>query len=284
MPWWLKICAKIVLARLPMKYGLWRTLKLFRHGAMVDPDYALKVFRRHHQAVQDYRPLQPGFTALELGPGDSVLSALLVKAFGGQYCTLVDSGDFADKSPETYRQAVSEYQKLGHLNLPPLEDIVSREKVLELTNSTYLCHGVLSLQTLPEQSVDFIWSQAVLEHVLLNEVRENLTQMRRIIRDDGICSHRVDLKDHLTSGLNNLRFSRALWEGELFSKSGFYTNRIRFSEYLKLFEEAGFTVQVTAIEKWDKLPISRHALNTEWRDLPEEELLVSGFDVLLTPI
>lgn len=282
LPWWIKISSKIVLARLPVKYALWRHLQLFRHGAMVDPDYALEVFKGHFQAVGPNR-LTGGFTALELGPGDSLLSALLVRAFGGGACYLIDSGDFADRTPATYQRAVQRYRDLGYDDLPPIEDLTSVETMLDLTRGRYLAEGLNSLRSLADKSVDFIWSQAVLEHVRRAEFPETLRQMRRIIREDGVCSHRIDLKDHLTGGLNNLRFSPEIWEGELFSRSGFYTNRLRRGELMQMFEEANFEPETVKIDRWDKLPLARSALHSTWADLPLEELGVSGLNVILRP-
>ena len=65
-------------------------------------------------------------------------------------------------------------------------------------------------------------------------------ELFRILKPNGVCSHRVDLRDCLDGGLNNLRFSEARWEDALFRKSGFYTNRIRFREMVEIFEQAGF--------------------------------------------
>jgi len=45
-----------------------------------------------------------------------------------------------------------------------------------------------------------------------------------------MCSHRVDLRDHFGSALNNLRFSDKKWELDWIANSGFYTNRIRLQE------------------------------------------------------
>ena len=67
------------------------------------------------------------------------------------------------------------------------------------------------------------------------------------------------------------------------AKSGFYTNRIRYSEMLAIFKKAGFKVDVTIIETWDKLPIPRSKLSYDFRDLSDEDLCVSVFDVLLKP-
>jgi hypothetical protein len=98
---------------------------------------------------------------------------------------------------------------------------------------------------------------------------------------NGICVHRVDLKDHLGGTLNNLRFSHAIWEGKLFRSSGFYTNRIRFGEMLDVFKCAGFECHLPRVVRWETLPTPRANLNASFRQLPDEDLLVSGFDVVL---
>ena len=96
-----------------------------------------------------------------------------------------------------------------------------------------------------------------------------------------MCSHQIDLKDHLSSGLNNLRFKRRIWESNVFSQSGFYTNRVRFSALIEIFKKIGFKVEVDEVNVWKKLPIKKEKLNQEFSVLPEEELLVKDFSILL---
>ncbi len=103
----------------------------------------------------------------------------------------------------------------------------------------------------------------------------------RILKSDGVCVHRVDLKDHLGGGLNNLRFSEATWEGALFRKSGFYTNRIRFVEMVEIFEQAGFICTLPQVLRWEQLPTPHKKLNPSFRQLTDDDLLVSGFDIVL---
>lgn len=52
---------------------------------------------------------------------------------------------------------------------------------------------------------------------------------------------------------------------------------------LALFEKCGFSVEESRVDKWDRLPIARQKLSRSFRDLPEDDLLVSGFDVILLP-
>lgn len=108
-----------------------------------------------------------------------------------------------------------------------------------------------------------------------------MRESRRIQSPSGIGSHRVDLRDHLGGALNSLCFRERVWESEFMSKSGFYTNRIRYSQMLELFQQAGFKVEILNVDRWTHFPTPRHKLAIPFRELPEEELFVSAFDILL---
>ena len=111
-----------------------------------------------------------------------------------------------------------------------------------------------------------------------------MSQLRRVMKPGGISSHRVDLRDHLGGALNNLRFSRPVWESSLMRSSGFYTNRIRFSTMLGEFRRSGFDVDVLNVERWGELPTPRARIVEPFRSMNDEELRVRGFDVLLKPV
>ena len=278
LPWWLKIGAKLVLSRLPAAYGLWQRLGLFRHGYMDTARYAMDVFSSHVQRAGLTGRLA-GKTVLELGPGDSVATALVAKALGAR-AILVDAGPFARPDVGAYRPLADALRAAG-LDPPPLDDVTTLDELLAVCDASYLTHGLASLRGIADESVGLVFSQAVLEHVRKHEFLATQQALARILKPDGVCSHRVDLRDHLGGGLNNLRFSERLWESSFFAKSGFYTNRIGFDGMLKAFEQAGFEVQVTDVRRWDALPIDRRHLAGEFRHSADEVLTVSGFDVVL---
>jgi SAM-dependent methyltransferase len=155
--------------------------------------------------------------------------------------------------------------------------------LLRTCRASYGTAGLVSLKTVPDASVDFIWSHAVLEHVRRGEFEDFARECRRVLRADGVCSHQIDLGDHLGGGLNNMRIGSRWWEAEWMARSGFYTNRLRKAEILRMFESAGFAVKVRSVLRWPHAPIARSALAPEFRDLPLEELLVRGFEVVLRP-
>ena len=89
IPWWAKLGTKVALSQLPVDYQRWRGLPVFRHGAMEDSDYALRVFRTHVERTIGF---VEGRTVLELGPGDSVATAVCAAAYGAARIYLVDAG------------------------------------------------------------------------------------------------------------------------------------------------------------------------------------------------
>lgn len=279
IPWWLRIAIKLVLSRIPLGYRLFAALGVFRHGRMEDPSYALGVFSRHFERA-DIGARRADFVGLEFGVGDSVASALIAKAHGARSCYLVDAGRFSVEDLETYRAMAKALADQGH-DLPTMDDANSLDDVLAIYNGEYLTDGLRSLQAIPANSVDFAWSNAVLEHVRRDEFAAVMAQFKRVLKPDGVISHRVDLKDHLGGALNNHRLSSALWEKDWFATSGFYTNRLSYSQMLARFEQAGFAVEILRTDRWESLPTPKNKMAKEFQSLEKADLLVSGFDVLL---
>lgn len=278
IPWYAKIAAKLVLARLPVDYRRWKKLGLFEHGHMDDPSYGERVFLRHFE--RSGLAARTGFACLELGPGDSLFSALLARAHGAGGVWLVDVGDFAERDPAAYRGMARHLAARG-LPVPQDDALRSVDAMLEACHARYLVDGLRSLRTLPDASLDFVWSQAVLEHIRRRDFDALLLELRRLLRPGAVMSHRIDLQDHLAHALNNLRVGERWWEAEWMARSGFYTNRLRFRDLLDRFEHAGFAVETVEVDRWSELPTPRRSLAAPFRDLPDEDLLVRGFDVVL---
>ncbi|EGJ32395.1 MULTISPECIES: class I SAM-dependent methyltransferase [Moorena] len=246
---------------------------------MQNYNYAYNVFKKHF----DRAKAKSGFVSLELGVGDSLSSAIISYAFGGSASYLVDVGDFAQKDIEMYKALLLFLDQKG-LPVQDLQNLESLPDILNECSANYLTSGLSSLKAIPDQSVDFIWSHAVLEHIRRGEFLDTFKELRRVIRDDGICSHEIDLKDHLAKGLNNLRFPEQIWESDFMSRSGFYTNRIQYTEMISLFKMADFDVEVVEANRWPDLPIKRANLSKLFQHLPDEELCVSEFSVILKPV
>lgn len=282
LPWWAKLGGKLMLARLPVPYGFWRRAGLFRHGDMNVPARALNAFDTYYRRATAHAQLVSGFRSLELGPGDSVLSGLVARAYGASHVWLVDAGYYADTDVSACKKTVEMLRAQGRA-VPDIEGAISLPEVLQRAGIEYLTQGTSSLATIPDASVDFFWSQVVLEHVPRAEFPLFLQELRRIVSLGAIGVHSIDFRDHLGGGLNNLRFSHATWEGRTFRGSGFYTNRIRPREMLALFAEAGFDVELVGETRWPEMPIRRDRLAREFHALPDEDFMVAEVEIVVRP-
>lgn len=276
-PWWAKIVAKVILSRLPINASTWQSLGLFRHGAMDDDDYARGVFNSHWKRCG--RPDLRGATVLELGPGDSVASAVIAAAHGAR-CILVDTGAFAAEATEVYHRLAARLRAEG-LDPPDLSDADSVAGVLAACGADYLTEGLQSLRRIATGSVTMVFSQAVLEHVRRSEFTETIHELVRVLSPAGLASHRVDLRDHLGGGLDNLRIRSRFWETEFLARSGFYTNRLSFTEMVDVFRMTHGFVEPRIASTWNEPPISRRSMALEFRDRPDDDLLIASFDVVL---
>lgn len=281
MKWCAKIAAKIILARLPIPYRLWNRLGLFVHGEMNHAGYAHRVFKLH-QSRAFPNGLPRDFTALELGPGDSLASALVARTYGASKIWLVDAGRFAKDDLATYHAIVADLRQAG-LNPPDISGARSIDDILRICHATYLTDGLQSLRQLPAGCVDLIWSHAVLEHLRRHEFSAIMSELQRVSAPQSVSSHNIDFQDHLENSLHNLRLPARIWESPLFQKSGFYTNRIRGPQMVQMMKEAGFTICAEDAGRWPSLPVPRAKLDPEFRDLSDDALLIRTMHIVMTP-
>lgn len=278
--WPLKILVKLVLARVPHRHKILRKLGIFKHGQMDNVAHALKIFNLHSaRAYPDGLP--KNFTMLELGPGDSILSALIAAAHGAEASYLCDEGHYAARDPALYRRAAQTLREDYALSPPDLSGTENFEDILSACNARYITTGFKGLKSIPAQSVDFMWSHSVVEHIRKRDFTDTFRELHRILKPTGRCSHNVDLQDHLNKSLNNLRFPEKFWENDYVATAGFYTNRLRFTESLALMEQAGFRILDRHTGHWPQLPLQKEKLQAHYRAMSDEELSIRTYHVLL---
>jgi hypothetical protein len=205
---------------------------------MDDPAYVINNFDSLLEFAQCEKKNLHDKSFLELGPGDSVGSGVLAYHLGMD-STLVDVEDFATQNLEFYMHLGS---KLGGnaIDLVSETEFESFDDFLNSHRINYLTNGLRSLKKLKNSMIDIVISQACLEHIKKSEFQDIQNELFRVCRNGAQIVHHIDFKDHLSYGLNNLRFSDEYWEKPLVAKSGFYTNRLRYSEMINCFLEAGF--------------------------------------------
>jgi SAM-dependent methyltransferase len=238
IPWYVLIPAKVVLSRLPVGGKTWQRLNLFRAGVMDCDASARPIFDKHFNAtgLHDLK----GKTVLEIGPGNGLLTGKYAHELGAAKTWLIDSEPIAE--------------------------------IQQFPNTEYLSEGLKSLHAVPSQSVDFLFSNAVLEHIRLKELPDTIAEMKRVLKPCGVASHQIDFRDHLQYALNNLRFSERVWESDFMAHSGFYTNRIPWAKMRPLLE-GHFAVSVIDKHTWPSLPTPREKMSAPFNTMPVQELL-----------
>ena len=279
LPWRLKMLLKIILSRIPLGYTFWQKIGLFRHGKMLQATYVENNFNEYCSIAKLNHQDLKGKTVLELGPGDSIGTALVASSYGAK-TILIDVGSYAVEDVSVYQLLANELRSKG-VNVPNIDAAQSLDEVLNICNAQYFTNGLESFYSLQDNSVDMIVSQAVLEHIRKDEFLVIMQECQRIMNENGVSVHTIDLKDHLSKALNNLRFHHNFWESEFISSSGFYTNRIRYSKMLEIFEHAGFSISIVSKNTWDELPTPRKHIAHPFDLLTDDELCVSKFTVLL---
>ncbi|MFZ2187717.1 MAG: class I SAM-dependent methyltransferase [Candidatus Moraniibacteriota bacterium] len=178
---------------------------------------------------------------LELGPGGSIGFGLLALKYGAKKYYVIEN---ISHTFITNKQLLS-YRKL-------LEDngvLISKYFIKNTANQyaynpafiEFIKIGQDSSYKLPDESIDIIYSCAVLEHV--HDLDLCFTEMARVLRRDGIMNHQVDLRDHIFSqkSIWFLNFSD-YWFDKLFKNTGEYVNRKRLSDYEKLIHDKNLEI------------------------------------------
>ena len=139
-----------------------------------------------------------------------------------------------------------------------------------------------------DSKVDVVISNLVLQCIPKQLIEGTLRETARILKPGGLAIHRVNLSDEYSNSdprrgdLEFLRFSNKTWN-RFFDHSLKHLNRLRFCEFMELFESCGLkVVQCDKQVDWDSQRLLRKTgVAREFRHFGWEELLTISFDVVL---
>jgi len=228
-----------------------------------------------------------GKSVLEIGPGDSLGTGLLVLAHGAQRYQAIDR--FAVSfDPAGERQIFAALQSsLPEPARQRLADVIALSPDGFFTRSERFAYtNSLPLESAPahfgEQSFDVIYSNAVLEHV--RDLEASLRAIRRLLAPGGVMLYAVDLRSHQNYERHALEFLEyPRWFYSLMTSHTGAPNRARFSRYDGLLRAQGFLDLDYTIEKrYDSgwVEKRRPHLAREFRSLDPEDLSVATFQVI----
>jgi SAM-dependent methyltransferase len=127
---------------------------------------------------------------------------------------------------------------------------------------------------IPPGSVDYIYSNAVFEHI--TDPAATITSMFRILPSKALTAHVIDMRDHrdFSKPLEFLKEDREAWEKGYKAKNAHnHTNRWRLSDFKSAFEKAGFRILATdPIEKTNVTDEVRKSLHPDFQKYSLEDL------------
>jgi hypothetical protein len=204
---------------------------------------------------------------LELGAGWQPTIPVLLYLAGARHILMTDIK--RSLGPITVGSAVRQYiehsERLAEMVGRPADAVRSDlakllpndpdrwQSCFEHSGLTYLAPLDLAGDSLPEKSIDVIFSNSVLNFVPVAMLKRMIAQMRRMLAVNGVCCHNITIGDEFTVAdpnitiANPIRFSKRQWRfwGQ---NRILHQNRLRPSDYVKLFEQAGFVIESCDIE------------------------------------
>lgn len=247
-------------------------------------------------------------TVAELGPGDSIGIGLAALLSGTEQYYAFDVVRFAncERNLSIFEELVALYKKRTPipgddqwpLAKPVLDDyrfpsaILDGKRLHNALNDTRIARirdsvrSVGSANSLIEykvpwyganvlkaESVDMIYSQAVLEHV--DDLENTYRAMHGWLKPSGCMSHTIDFKCHGKSREWNGHwlYSDRIWK-LIRGRRPFLLNREPYSTHLRLIRETGFDL-TCSIRDTSHSRLNREQLAPRFRSMTQEDLVTS---------
>ncbi len=271
--------------------------------------YCYSVWLRHLVvAAENGRALREPVVA-ELGPGDSIgigLAALLSGAREYYALDVVDYGSLT-RNVAVFDELVGLFRSRAAIpderEFPQVQPLLADysfpdqllphrvlEKSLHDDRLQSIKHSIVDPRrpdslvhlivpwhnpvVIPPESVNLIFSQAVLEHVA--DLPLAYRSMRRWLAPDGLMSHQIDFKCHwkATEWNGHWSYSDLTWR-LIQGKQVYLLNREPHSTHLRLLRQEGFHLVCDRVQRRES-NLSREQLARRFHDIPTDDLTISG--------
>lgn len=256
-----------------------------RRALLNDMDRFFQVFNNLTDRCNGITDVK-GKTVLEIGPGNSLAIALLFLASGAKKVFLVDRYKhlFWDEADSEFHMQLM--KRIEHFPFASEAfqsiNIDTSKGVIEFDHERIQYQiGDVSYLPLENETIDIVFSNAVLEHV--HEISKAIGELSRVTKSGGYGIHEIDLRDHFHIHANPLRllgYPDGLWNAMTYYRPG-YTNRLRLSDYTHIFEESGFlTIKVIVTRRYEG-DLSKIKMAKKFLDYTSDDIKTLAFWTLL---
>ncbi|AMA59281.1 class I SAM-dependent methyltransferase [Bradyrhizobium sp. CCGE-LA001] len=288
MHWQAKARAFTVLSAIPFGEGLHYALQRYVTRRLPRPEKQIRSIHTFAQQLlrtySEYgiRPLQAS-TFFEFGAGRDLIIPLAFSAHGVKRFITVDIERLSKL--DLIRSNAAIISKASGTDRPR---IASWDDLDRFWNIEYRAPADARATGLPANSIDCAVSVETLEHIPKADIAAILKELRRILRPDGVALMQIDYGDHFKgfdpaiSSFNFLTYSDEEWYP--FQSRFQYVNRLRHSEYLQLFKDAGFEILSDRPDCRSPEPAIMARLAPQFRQFSERDLFTLGSLIVARPV
>lgn len=283
-----------VFSNLPIEAQELFAQSMYQHMSEINNTsyYTFHVFKGFYQRALEYGVNIKNSEILEIGAGKPLGTGIFWNFSGARRYTSIDK--FTQLNVDDLW--LNRFKSILNMNLfnpqdLDIDSLVRKEGDQYILNydKIRLIQDSLEDHTLNGESFDFIYSNAVLEH--MDNIEAKLKKMHNMLKDDGVMYHGIDLREHHTNlrkvpdkntSIDFLKFSKEEWEGMYPPGSEFYINRLRASDLQKYFKDSGFRITdfiVTQEMDLDEAVYSK--IHPEFSKYSIDDLKITGISVVL---
>jgi hypothetical protein len=281
MNWKLKCLAFHLLNRMPSArsgHSFFQKYVTRRYFQELTPA-TLSTYRYH---VENFCKLPLGSTALEFGAGRNLLTPLLLSAAGAKVVFAVDLDRLA--TVEQVNGVIDQLRVSMPGQWPALQSL---DELFKLYRIDYRAPGDARNTGLPDDSVDFFCSTSTLEHIPAPEIKAILSECNRIASKQALYSFIIDYHDHYGTADHRIgrfhfyRYTDTQWRR--FNPPNHYQNRLRHSDYERLFAETGLRAVANCriVPSWAEQEFLKATVGPAFKTYSHEDLVTANGQFLL---
>jgi predicted SAM-dependent methyltransferase len=285
MNWKIKSTIQKTLGMLPFSDGLNYILQRYvtKGYPAPEPVFQKKIMNadRHIHAYKTFsKTAEPQDTFFEFGAGWDILIPLIYASKGVRKQIVIDISDLLKLS--LVRMNIARLKAKG-FSLPESE-ILNKQDLQKYLHIDFMAPHDGRATGFAPNSVQFISNTDTLEHIPKKDIILIVKECYRILESGQVMSCVIDLRDHYAyfdktiSFYNFLTYSVDEWTA--YDNNLHYQNRLRYSDYKKIFEDCGFKVvfeqcetpTAADIDTLNKLPLAPEFSQRDLRDIGIQEI------------
>lgn len=238
-----------------------------RNRARGLPPHYLTRANSNLRILEERGLIRDGANVMEIGTGWAHWEALFVRCFYNVTTVAMDVWD--NRQFSGFMRFAQELKvRLGELGRPDeqverarrvldkVESCKSFDEVYQALSFRYALGVEEAYNSVPDGTLDLIFSSDVLEHVPADQTQDMLRQHYRMLKPGGATAHQIVMTDHLriydrsVHPKNYLRYNETAWR-LWFANDVQYINRLQMGQWRELFAASGFDVEAIIRDRVD---------------------------------